>query len=589
MIRASVFLRQRTVAAVSAAVATALAVATVAVPVLSSPTAAAGVTQSPGLSDGKVLSGVVIRGGTSAANAFGAWRHQPVSVVVDYIATNSWANITNVSGEGLQSYWNGETAHRVWSVPLIPNDGSSSLEAAAGGSYNDKYASVARQLVAGGDGNATIRLGWEMTGDWFAWSGIKDPAAYAGAFRQAVTAMRGVPGQHFTFDWNVAMGQADPEPMYPGDAYVDLIGVDNYDASWSSDYSPSAHDQVWNHILTQNWGLNWLASFATAHGKRMSIPEWGVVYKCDGHGGGDDPYFIDAMHTWVSTHDVAYESYFQIDDNSCSRFRLDSGLFPNSANEYARVFSSAPITVTNPVAGPVPGPVAPPVTAPVDPAPAPPAAAAPAAPATGLLVSFQSDRSNPVALDKSVIAKSAYIFFASATPVRVVTFSLDGKPYRTETSAEYDLVGTAASGAKPFLPSKLTAGKHTISAVVTAPSGARSTYKAVFTVPAYAVKTLTTRFLRVSSAPAGRPTVRLNHAVLSGKKYLVFPTVPGEARGTYTLDGKVVRTASAGARGSFHVKSLALPALSRGLHEVLLRLVDGGGHVTVVAARFRIR
>ncbi|MDX6243551.1 MAG: hypothetical protein QOE76_1274 [Frankiales bacterium] len=585
MTRDSVLLRRHAAGALSGALATALIAAAVAIPALtSSPTASAGVTQSPGLTAGKVLSGVVIRGGTSAANAFGAWRHQPVSVVVDYIGTDSWNSITNVAGQGLQSYWAGETAHRVWSVPLIPSDGSSSLQAAASGSYNDKYATVAKALVAGGDGNATIRLGWEMTGEWFAWSGVKDPAAFAGAFRQAVTAMRSVSGQHFTFDWNVAMGQANPEPMYPGDGYVDLIGVDNYDTSWATDYTPSAHPQVWNHIVTQTWGLNWLASFAGQHGKRMSIPEWGVVYKCNGHGGGDDPYFIDQMHAWVSSHDVAYESYFQVDDNSCSRFRLDSGLFPKAAAEYAQVFSSAPATVSNPVAPPAAAPPAPP--APVPPAPAPPAASA--APTTGLLVSFRSDRSAPLPLNKAVVRKSPYIFYATTSPVRMVTFSLDGKPYRTETSAEYDMVGTASTGAKPLPMSRLKLGKHTITALVTSSSGAKSTVKAVFTVSVPAVKSLTTRLLRVSSALAGRPTVRLDQAVLHGTKYLILPTVTGQARASYTLDGKVVRTAKAGASGAIHVKAVRLAGLRKGIHVVLLRLVNKAGHVTTVKARFRV-
>jgi hypothetical protein len=581
--RICTYFRRHTVSTLSAALATAVAAGAVAVPLFSNPTASAGVTQSPGLTPGKVLSGVVIKGGTAAADAFGAWRHQPVSVVVGYIGTDSWKSITNVAGQGLTGYWAGETAHRVWSVPLIPSDGSSSLQAAASGSYNDKYATVAKALVAGGDGNATIRLGWEMSGDWFAWSGVKDPAAYAGAFRQAVTAMRAVSGQHFTFDWNVAMNMYNPAPMYPGDAYVDIIGADNYDTSWATDYTPADHAKVWNNILTRPWGLNWVASFASQHGKRMSIPEWGVVYKCDGHGGGDDPYFVDQMHAWVTSHDVAYEAYFQADDNSCSRFRLDSGLFPNAAAEYARVFSSSPATVTNPVSPP--GAVAAP-PAPVAPAPAPPAASV--APKTGLLVSFHSDRSAPLALNKAVVAKSPYIFYATTTPVRMVTFSLDGKAYRTETSAEYDLVGTVDKGAKPLPLSKLKPGKHTITALVTSSSGAKKTVKAVFTVPAAAAKSLTTRFLRVSAALTGRPTVRLDLAVLHGTKYLIFPTVKGQARASYTLDGKVIRTAKANAGGTIHVKALKLAGLSKGIHAVVLRLVNKAGHVTTVKARFRV-
>ncbi len=345
--------------AVTPLMAVAVISSTVAVPLINSAPAAAAVTQSPGLTPGKALSGTAIRGGAAAATTFGNWRGKPIEVVTDYIGTNSWYSISNVAGQGLTGYWAGLNAHRVWSVPLIPSDGSSSLETAATGAYDANYAKVATALIAGGDGNATIRLGWEMTGDWFAWNGVSNPAAFAGAFRHAVTAMRGVAGAHFTYDFNFAMHAANPAPMYPGDDYVDIIGADNYDTSWAWNFLPSDHVKVWNDILTESYGLNWLASFAATHGKRISMPEWGVAYKCDGHGGLDDPYFIDAVHDWVANHDVAYESYFESDDNSCSRFMLTSGLFPNAAKEYQKVFSTQvtppttpPTTTANPNASP---------------------------------------------------------------------------------------------------------------------------------------------------------------------------------------------------------------------------------------------
>ena len=59
-----------------------------------------------------------------------------MTAVVDYIGTDSWNSITNIAGQGLTGYWAGAAAHRVWSVPLIPSDGSSCLEAAASGSYD---------------------------------------------------------------------------------------------------------------------------------------------------------------------------------------------------------------------------------------------------------------------------------------------------------------------------------------------------------------------------------------------------------------------------------------------------------------------
>src|SRR5205823_9972458 len=187
------------------------------------------------------LSGVVSNGGLSGARSFGRWRGRPVEVIVNFLGTSTWSSITGVSKQALTHYWAGSSAHRVWSVPMLPRKESASLTAEAKGAYNSKFRSVARQLVAGGDGSSTIRLGWEMTGDWYTWSGAKNPKAFAAAWRQVVSAMRSVRGAHFTFDFNIAMGDANPSAMYPGDAYVDFIGADNYDTSWAWNYSPSDH------------------------------------------------------------------------------------------------------------------------------------------------------------------------------------------------------------------------------------------------------------------------------------------------------------------------------------------------------------
>ena len=133
--------------------------------------------------------------------------------------------------------------------------------------------------------------------------------------------------------------------MYPGDAYVDLIGADNYDASFSDSYPSSDHEQVWNGILTETWGLNWLADFAGKHGKRMSMGEWGVAQREDGHGGGDDPYFIEQMHAWIAQHDVAYEAYFESTDASVKAvFAIDGGHFPDAAERYKQLFGATGTT-----------------------------------------------------------------------------------------------------------------------------------------------------------------------------------------------------------------------------------------------------
>ncbi len=303
---------------------------------------AATVTPQP-LVAGQALSGVTSKGGLPGVSAFGNWRGKAAQVEVGYITVETWASMTNIGGQALTKIFSGSNVHRVWSMGLLPLDGEGTLEQAAAGQFNSKYVTIAKALVAGGDGSSTIRLGWEGNGDWFSWSGIKDPAAFAGAYRQEVTAMRSVPGAHFTFDWNMSLNYPDPTNMYPGDAYVDIVGTDLYDYTWSA--NAKDHVATWNKILTEKTGLNWMANFASAHHKRFSLPEWGLSYRCDDNaGGGDDPYFIDQVHNFIKTHDVAYESYFNADDSSCHRYTINTGTFPNAAAEYKKQFSGSSST-----------------------------------------------------------------------------------------------------------------------------------------------------------------------------------------------------------------------------------------------------
>jgi Glycosyl hydrolase family 26 len=329
--------RARTTAVVIVAVA-ALVVAIVAVTNGGKAASPAIATTSPSVFPvGVRLSGVV-EPGAAGSTAFGTWRGKPVQVWVNYLGTKTWDGATQVRSEGLLGGV-AASVRRVYSVPLIPTDVGATLVAGAAGDYDRYFRVLAQQLVQGGEADATLRIGWEMTGDWFAWSGVKNPVAWVGAYQKAVTAMRSVAGQHFSFDWTVALGQADPKPLYPGNAYVDLIGADVYDASFSTSYKATDHAKVWNETVTKPYGLNWLARFASQHGKRISFSEWGLADRCDGHGGGDDPDFIQHMYDWMGSHDVAYEAYFNTQDRSiCATFAVDSGKFPQAAARYRQLF-----------------------------------------------------------------------------------------------------------------------------------------------------------------------------------------------------------------------------------------------------------
>lgn len=463
------------------------------------PKAHASVVQGQPLVAGRTLSGVVAgTSGPSGVSSFGSWRGKPAEVITVYSGTNTWDAITNISGE--VGWWGGTNAHRVWSVPLLPLDNSATLASAAAGAYNSKYYAIGQGLVAGGDGSATIRLGWELNGDWYTWSMSKNPSAFAQAWRNAINQMRSVPGAHFTFDFNVSPNYPDPTPAWPGDAYVDIVSMDLYDYSWAS-YSASDHVAAWNGYLTEKTGLNWLASFASAHGKRIAFPEWAEAYRCDGHGGGDDTYFIQQMHNWIASHNVAYETYFNADDDSCHRFVINGGYFPNAANLYKSLLNStstpppttAPTTTKPPTVAPTttkPPTTAPTTTKPPTTAPTTTKPVTTTAPATSSLdvtrvrASANASRADDWPIVGSVLSSNRYIFLNAPSGTVKVAFYLDRSvasgPTRTETSAPYDMEGTNGANAYPWNASAVT-GSHTLIVQATMSNGSVQTATVSFT------------------------------------------------------------------------------------------------------------
>lgn len=273
------------------------------------------------------------------------WRGRPVSRVVDFIADDSWSSIS------APSWWiNGwsSSAYRsrlVYSVPMLPrNEGT--MQAGAKGDYNARFVSLAKALVAAGQGSVVIRIGWEMNGNWYRWSAAPDPQAYINYFRHIVTAMRSVSGANFSFEWTANMGPSamPADQAYPGDAYVDTIGLDVYDHYWGP--NPEDPEVRWKSYLTQPYGLNWHRDFAKAHGKPMTFPEWGVIIRSDGSaGGGDNPVFVQRMYDWIAANNVAWSAYFEY-DSAWSKVALMGGQFPKSAQTFLQLFGPSTTTTT---------------------------------------------------------------------------------------------------------------------------------------------------------------------------------------------------------------------------------------------------
>ena len=163
-------------------------------------------------------------------------------------------------------------------------------------------------------------------------------------------------GQRFGLDWNVNNGDGNPydaADYYPGDDVVDVVGVDVYDVSGAPGTYPypSACDdacrqerqtRAWNrHIYGGERGLAYWSRFAAAHGKPLSLPEWGLWDRPDGTGGGDDPMFVRRIHAFVTdpANNVLYQAYFEFDGGDGSHRLMTT--FPRSGAVFRELFGDA--------------------------------------------------------------------------------------------------------------------------------------------------------------------------------------------------------------------------------------------------------
>lgn len=269
---------------------------------------------------------------------FARWLGREPTWALDFLPADTWRSITTPGWYTRR--WAESPYHVVYSVPLLPHAGTPTLERGAAGDYDRYFVRLAEELVEGGEGDAVIRLGWEFNGHWYRWSAAGHEDAFVAYWRRVVDAMRSVDGGRFAFDWSPSAGPnaMEAENAYPGDDYVDLIGLDLYDIGPKGE----APEERWDRLMTQPYGLEWHRRFATLHNKPMTYPEWGLWLDRDGDGGGDSPHFIEQMHRWTIGNNVAYQMYFDYDGSDGIRHELTSPAFRQAGERYRELFGLRP-------------------------------------------------------------------------------------------------------------------------------------------------------------------------------------------------------------------------------------------------------
>ncbi|MFJ6655897.1 glycoside hydrolase family 26 protein [Streptomyces sp. NPDC091377] len=229
------------------------------------------------------------------------------------------------------------------------------LRQGAAGRFDQHYRTLAERLVELKVPDTVIVLGWEMNGITYSHRCGPDPAAWKRYWNRIVTTMRSVPGQRFAFDFTPSRGRdAVPWPRcYPGDATVDVIGMDAYD-------QPSG--MSFDEQVREPFGLQYHVDFAKAHGKPVSYPEWGLFRN------GDNPEYMRRMLAWMDEHKPLYNTL----TDYCPHGVWQCGENPQASEVYRSVLSGRGRPVTGPEPEPTkPGPTPEPTPEPTEPGPTP--------------------------------------------------------------------------------------------------------------------------------------------------------------------------------------------------------------------------
>jgi len=170
----------------------------------------------------------------------------------------------------LPNIWNNKNIPMITWEPYVGGNTPSDIEVRiANGEYDEyinKWADKMKKFLSGPDKiynndddcRVYIRLAHEMNGNWYPWSasyGNNSPTDYINMWRRVVNKFRakGIDSNHIQWMWtvnNYDIGDFPAEQYYPGDDYVDWIGISGY--NWGEEFiwsNWSTPEETFDHMV----------------------------------------------------------------------------------------------------------------------------------------------------------------------------------------------------------------------------------------------------------------------------------------------------------------------------------------------------
>lgn len=171
----------------------------------------------------------------------------------------------------------------------------------------DSYIKAQADAVKAYGGPVFVRLDWEMNADFYPdWNLPAVTAArFVASWRHVYELFQQQGAGNAAFVWCPNLwngpGGLSPDTWYPGDAYVDWLGVDAYPQS-----------AVDSFILGGPGGLNDTAAFAVQHDKPLMIAEWAPALPQP-----DTTAAMDLIFQFAAAHPGTVKAlvYFDFDTN----------------------------------------------------------------------------------------------------------------------------------------------------------------------------------------------------------------------------------------------------------------------------------